>query len=169
MSRLWIRSGVLVLALVACRDGDRSPVKADSETAVPAAVSPQSQPTKPAIDCPRTGKWSLCAVEKRLRRSGFVATKIDESPARAGFSVKPSVYKLGSGRIEIFLYEDSAALAKDLAGLDTLSVAPTGSAPSWPSPPALIRNGNLAAVYMDQTPRQAERLIMALLAGAPSG
>ena len=81
----------------------------------------------------------------------------------------PTVYTLGSGRLEVFLYEDAAAMEKDLAAMDTLTVAPPGAAPAWPSPPGLIRSGNLAAVYMGQSARQAERLTLAITAGAPSG
>lgn len=120
-------------------------------------------------DCPATGKWALCSLETRLRRSGFVATVIEgDTAARAGFSVKPVAYKLGRGRLEVFLYENSAALEKDVAGIDTVSVAPAGTPGAWPSPPALVRSGNLAAVFMDQNARQAERLVLAITAGAPS-
>ena len=110
----------------------------------------------------------MCSLEKRLKRSGFVAERIEgDSSRRAGFDVAPAVYKLGRGRLEVFLYESEQALAKDLAGLDTISVTPPGAAGVWPSPPTLIRSGNVAAVFMDQTPRQAERLVLAITAGAP--
>jgi hypothetical protein len=105
-----------------------------------------------------------------LKRSGFVARKVDgESPERAGFTVKPTVYTLGSGRLEVFLYEDAAAMEKDIAALDTLGVTPPGTASAWPSPPGLIRSANLAVVYMGQSARAAERLMLAITAGAPSG
>ena len=80
----------------------------------------------------------------------------------------PVVYTLGRGRLEVFLYDDDAALAKDIAGIDTVTVAPPGVVAVWPSAPGLIRSGNLAAVFMDQNARQAERLVLAITAGAPS-
>lgn len=86
---------------------------------------------------------------------------------RAGFTVTPVVYTLGSSRLEIFLYADEAALARDLASMDTVMVAPLGTASSWEAAPLLIRSGNLAAVLLTQNPRQAERLSLALTAGAP--
>lgn len=165
-----------VLALLAaCGGSDPPPV--DTSVAVAPALSPavvpssrESAATATGADCPATGKWALCSLEKRLRRAGFVATKIDsESPSRPGFSVKPTVYKLGSGRLEVFLYDDAVAMEKDIAGIDTLTVSPPGNPPAWPSGAALVRNGNVAAVYMGQTSRQAERLVLAITAGAPSG
>lgn len=86
---------------------------------------------------------------------------------RAGFTVSPVVYRLGSSRLEVFLYPDEAALARDLARIDTLTVTPIGTPGSWETPPLLIRSGNLAAVLLAQNPRQAERLSLALTAGAP--
>ncbi len=167
----------LVIAglLAACSSGETPAI--DTATPVsrpspPAAVAsaPDSAAGRTASDCPATGKWALCSFEKRLRRSGFVATKIDSaSPNRAGFSVQPAVYKLGGGRLEVFLYEDAAAMERDIAGIDTLTVSPPGTPPAWPSGAALVRNGNVAAVYMGQSAREAERLTLAITAGAPSG
>ncbi|MDP9177072.1 MAG: hypothetical protein M3O61_05280 [Gemmatimonadota bacterium] len=107
-------------------------------------------------------------MENRLRQSGFVAKRVEgDPPSRAGFSVTPLVYKLGSSRLEVFLYPDEASLARDLAGIDSVSAAPTRTAGSWETPPLLIRSGNVAAVLLGQNPRQAERLALALTAGAP--
>ena len=119
--------------------------------------------------CPATGRWALCSVEKRLKRSGFVLNKVEgEAPMRAGFTVKPAVYTLGHGRLEVFLYDDDQALTADMADIDTIAVAAPGSVSTWPSTPTLVRSGNLAAVFMDQTPRQSERFVLAITAGAPA-
>jgi hypothetical protein len=60
-------------------------------------------------------------------------------------------------------------MERDIAGIDTLTVSPPGTPPAWPSGAALVRNGNVAAVYMGQSAREAERLTLAITAGAPSG
>jgi hypothetical protein len=162
------RLALFVLLLACGRGDDRKPPADTVVAAIPAAAA-RPGPVR-ADECPATGLWALCSLEKRLKRSGFVARKIEgESPDRAGFAVKPTVFTLGGGRLEVFLYEDAAAMEKDIAALDTLTVAPPGTAPAWPSQPGLIRSGNLAAVYMEQTARQAERLTLAITAGAPSG
>ncbi|MDO8501448.1 MAG: hypothetical protein Q7S20_06370 [Gemmatimonadaceae bacterium] len=121
-----------------------------------------------ATACPHTGLWALCTVEKRLRQSGFVARRIEgESPKRAGFSVSPTVYSLGKSRLEIFLYKNEAALARDLSAMDTVLVAPRGTTAAWEMPPILIRSANLAAVILTANQRQAERVTLALTAGPP--
>lgn len=119
--------------------------------------------------CQHTGLWAQCSVERRLKQSGFVARKLDEkTPARPGFSVDPVAYSLGRSRLEIFLYKTPADLARDIAGLDTVRVVPLGTTASpWESTPILIRSGNLAAVLMASSPIQAERVSLALTAGAP--
>ena len=117
--------------------------------------------------CEHTGLWAECSLERRLKQSGFVVKKLDEKPERAGFQVKPIVYSLGASRLEVFLYKDEKSASGNLAGMDTLSVAPIGKPAVWPSTPTLIRSANLVAVLMSQNPRQAERVALAITAGPP--
>jgi hypothetical protein len=118
--------------------------------------------------CPRTGKWALCSVEKRLRQSGFVVIPVSGAPPRrAGFSVAPVVYKLGRSRLEVFIYGDETSLARDVEKLDTVTVAPRGSAANWGGIPTFVRSGNLVAVFLTDNPTHADRLTLALTAGAP--
>jgi len=138
-------------------------------TAVPIATTDTTAPPGGVRDqCPGTGLWAVCSVEKRLRQSGFVAKKVEgESPRRPGFSVEPVAYTMGRGRLELFFYDSEAALARDMTAMDTLLVAPPGTPSPWESTPLLVRSANLAAVYVGANPRQAERLMLALTAGAP--
>ncbi len=164
-----LRTLAILAACLACGKSDEPETVA--ETPLPAAtpIIPDSTDKTSQGKCPGTGAWALCSLETRLKRSGFVLTKLDgDTVSRAGFSVTPTAYKLGRGRLEVFLYGDSAALAKDIDILDTVTVTPPGAQPAWPSPPTLVRSGNLAAVFMEQNPRQAERFILAITAGAPS-
>jgi hypothetical protein len=111
--------------------------------------------------------WAACSLERRLKQSGFVVKKLDEAPDRPGFKVKPVVYSLGSSRLEVFIYDDEKKLATDILALDTVTLAPAGSAPVWPSPPPLSRSANLAAVLLTRSQRQAERVMLAITAGPP--
>jgi hypothetical protein len=152
-----------------------------SDTGTKSASAPQVQQNTPAspagaaaiqdarsATCPHTGKWALCSVENRLRQAGFVARKTEGKPVRRpGFSVEPVVYRLGSGRLEVFIYADEAAMERDVAKIDTLTVAPGGVASPWDGTPVLVRSGNLAAVLVTETQSQIERLTLALTAGAP--
>jgi len=119
--------------------------------------------------CPRTGKWALCSVESRLAQSGFVVRRVNgDPPRRAGFSVIPAVYTLGRSRLEVFIYPSESALAADVAKIDTVSAAPRGAPNPWPFfSPTFVRSANLAAVFLTDNATQAERLTLALTAGAP--
>lgn len=159
-------------ALIGC-DREKPTVEAATSAAsAPAPAGTTSVPAPPAAlsadACPATGLWAICSVEKRLRQSGFVARRVEgDSPKRPGFGVRSLAYKMGSGRLELFFYPDERALAKDMAAIDTVIVAPPGTASPWESPPILIRSANLAAVFLTSNARQAERLTLALTAGAP--
>lgn len=119
--------------------------------------------------CPRTGEWALCSVERRLEQSGFVVRRVEgEAPRRAGFSVTPAVYTLGRSRLEVFIYPSESALQGDVARIDTLTAAPRGSKSPWPFfTPTFVHSANLAAVFLTENAAQAERLTLALTAGAP--
>lgn len=159
-------------ALVACDSSPRATPKsasvdsAQSERRI-AVAPPVAEPESTTSPCPHTGRWALCSVEGRLRQAGFVLRPVKDSERRVGFSVKPVVYTLAGSRLEVFLYPDEAALARDIALLDTVRVAPAGQPSPWETTPLLIRSGNLAAVFLTQNQRQAERLALALTAGAP--
>jgi hypothetical protein len=74
---------------------------------------------------------------------------------------------LGHARLEVFVYPDEAALARDIAGIDTLTASPRGKPGAWETPPTFVRSANLAAVFLTDSPVQAERLTLAITAGAP--
>jgi len=115
--------------------------------------------------------WALCSVETRLVQSGFVVRRLEsETPRRrAGFSVMPVLYTLGRTRLEVFIYPSQSAVSADVAKLDTVFASPRGSRTPWGVGiiPTFVRSGNLAAVFLTDNPTQAERLTLALTAGAP--
>lgn len=162
-------------ALAACTQSSSESAGTASSTATTSngvsAVRPPVATTAAPIGagCPRTGKWALCNVENRLTQSGFVVRRVSgEAPRRAGFSVTPAVYTLGRSRLEVFIYPSESALAADVAKMDTVSAAPRGAKNPWPFfSPTFVRSANLVAVFLTDNPTQAERLTLALTAGAP--
>ncbi|MEO8910918.1 MAG: hypothetical protein ABI408_11910 [Gemmatimonadaceae bacterium] len=143
-----------------------APSVASSEAT--SAPSSDTAPATKAPSCPRTGLWALCSVEKRLQQSGFVLRRATTPGAnRSGFSLAPTIYMLGSNRLEVFVYPDEKSLARDWVALDTLQASPRGTSTAWESPPTLVRSANLAAVFLTDSPEKAERLTLALTAGAP--
>jgi hypothetical protein len=167
---------LICVLLLGCNGSSRQAVHADSNgagtdklssTAVQSSVDSPTHPTSP---CPRTGRWALCSVEKRLEQSGFVVRRVAGIPSgRPGFSVTPAIYTLGGRRLEVFIYPDEATLSRDVAKLDTVTVTPRGSASSWQArtTPTFVRSANLAAVFLSDNALQVERLTLALTAGAP--
>lgn len=163
--------------LAACnRAGSDSPATASSSSAAAshASTAPTStltnagDGTQASSACPRTGLWALCSVEKRLQDAGFVLRRVDgPPPLRAGFSVSPAAYTLAHSRLEVFIYPSEAALASDMAKIDTVVVAPRGARRPWPILPTFVRSANMAAVFLTENATQAERLTLALSAGAP--
>jgi hypothetical protein len=173
MSSLVRRTlGVSIFGLAACGSSHARATRADTSaegavTAAPDQTASSTQSKKTA-ECQPTGAWALCSVEKRLAQAGFVPRKLaDAGPKRPGFSVAPTTYALGHSTLEVFLYADAATLARDWERLDTLRASPPGQAAAWPAPPTLIRSANLAAVFLTDSPTQADRLALALTAGAP--
>ena len=166
------RLGFAFLVLAVACDGSAKPAADSGAAGAPVAAPATSQAPVVAgnstAPCPRTGRWATCSFEKRLEQAGFVARKsADEPPRRSGLSVLPQAYTLGRAYLEVFIYPDEAAMKRDLAGLDTTIVAPRDGKNDWGMPPRFIRSGNLIAVFLTSNEQQAERLSLAVTAGAP--
>lgn len=145
---------LLCAAGVACGGG--SDTASRDTVAAPISVAPVASASRDVSGCPHTGRWAICNFETRLRQAGFVAKRVSgDSAKNARFSVSPIVYTLGRARLEVYLYDDSTVLAREIAAMDTVG------------PPLIIRSGNLAAVYIGDNGQQAERLALAITAGAP--
>lgn len=143
-------------------------MSAESVSPTGTAASSTAASSSAAPKCPRTGLWATCSVETRLGQAGFVVRRVTEQAARRpGFSVPPVAYNLGRTRLEVFIYPSEAALAADIARIDTVIAAPRGARNPWMMIPTFVRSANLAAVFLTDNPTQAERLTLALTAGAP--
>jgi len=168
-------SGLLLCAiLIACDRSSPRAVHSDSpgvlETVPTGSVPPAvtSGSSTATSSCPRTGRWALCSVERRLQQSGFVLRRAaGQAERRPGFSVVPAIYTLGGSRLEVFVYADEAALARDVTKIDTITASPVGAPNTWRMAPTWVRSGNLVAVFLTDNGTQAERLMLALTAGAP--
>ena len=167
---------VFTSGLGACGGSRNDSVRADTEQTLveqpdsntETAPEAASTTAKKKALCAPTGLWALCSVEKRLTQSGFVVRKNDSTPPkRNGFSIQPVVYTLGHSRLEVFLYPSPAAVAREVAKLDTVRIAPPGGTNSWEGMPSFVRSANLLAVFMTDNPQSAERVSLALTAGAP--
>ena len=132
-----------------------------------AALDSGAPPTVPAesaaVDGP--GLWDVASLEKRLDLQGMAPRK-QPTPVRHSFlSVEGTSYLVGNAELQVFIYEDAAAVDRDVARLDTIAVAPRGKKGKWPTRATFIRNNNLAAILLGQNGLQIERVQRALMAG----
>jgi hypothetical protein len=168
-------AGLTLLAAIAIACGnpkDARPASASTPASAGESLAVVSDSGPPetvgkSSKCPRTGLWAACSVEKRLEQAGFVVRKAAPPPKRPGFSVAQIAYALGRSKLEVFVYPDADALQRDWKQLDSLTASPRGKPTQWEHPPSLVRSVNLAAVYLTDSPVQADRLSLALTAGAP--
>lgn len=152
-------------ALVAC--GPDAP--APARTAVTTDAPVLRPPTPSDSLCPRDGRWKACALEDRINKAGIGIKVIDTItvPYFAGPGVR---YKIGkTATMAAFYFADSVAGAKATDGLDPLRLTPgRDTLGAWPAAPfEAIRSANLIAVLFGVSATQAERVRLAITAGAP--
>jgi hypothetical protein len=168
LARLFVLSYFAIASCGGEVAPERDATRVATDDSVGAASARAATTDKANIPCPRTGRWAICSLEKRLEQSGFVLNKAPaESRRRLGFTVQPVVYTLGRARLEVFVYPDEASLNREVANIDTTLAAPRGQSNDWEIPPRFIRSGNLAAVLLTRNELQAERVMLAITAGAP--
>jgi hypothetical protein len=157
------------IAFAACeRPAPRS--QEDSGVAVPpAAASADSAPSSSDAggECPETGLWRECSLEKRLERAGFVAARQEAEVRHAFLDIPGRSYMLAGDELQVFIYPSAEARERDLSDLDSATVAPPGEDVGWAEPPTLIVSNNLAAILIGGSSRQIERVQLALTAGLP--
>ena len=147
----------------------REPAAARPPLTTPAAESARLGPPRDSARAKAVsagvGLWDLAALEKRLDLQGMAPRK-QAAPVRHPFlSVEGTTYLVGNAELQVFIYDDAAAVERDIAKLDTIAVAPPGQTVQWRDKPTLIRNNNLAAILLGRNELQIERMQRALMAG----
>jgi hypothetical protein len=154
----------LILTAVAACGGESAPAKTH------VASGPVLRPPTPSDSlCPRDGTWKACHLEDRINKAGMGITVLDTITVPY-FPERGTRYKIGkTARMVAFYFPDSAAGATATANLDKLRLTPPGDTlGAWPSAPfEAIRSANLIAVLFEVSGTQAERVRLAITAGAP--
>ena len=148
-------------ALAGCTGGEPAPSADTPAAAVATTASPRT-----GDDCPLTGAWRPCSVMDRLEHAGLAPVARD-SVRHTFLSVPGAVYAVGRGELQLFLYPDSAARARDFVTFDTARVQPPGTMVTWRAPASLVLSNNLAAILLSDNATQVERVRLALTAGLP--
>jgi len=162
-----VARGFVVIAVLA---GCASPAekKERDATAARSAVATESAKAVVAAGLPATGKWDEAHLVERLVQSGLAPQAVPAEKSPRFWGVPVHAYRLGAATLYAFLYADSSARRRVTDALDSLSLAPRGSASPYPLPHLLIVQNNLAAVLVGGNERQQERVLLALTAGLPS-
>lgn len=152
----------------ACTQGDSDSARAPKTTASTADIV--ARPPSPSDSaCPKDGLWKDCALEDRINKSGM-NIRIQDTVVVPYFSQAGIRYRIGSRPTMVaFFFADSAAGATATASLDRRRLTPPGdSIGVWSEVPVeVIRSSNLIAVLFGASATQAERIRLAVTAGAP--
>lgn len=161
-------AALAVAGALACTSPARGPADSSAPGARPATTGKAAPPaTAGDTGCVLRGQWRLCSVQDRLERAGL-APRLDPDTLRQPFLRVPGRrLQVGTAELQLFVYTDAAAAARDVAPLDTVRVAPAAMLVEWIAPPTLITSNNLVAILLSRNPRQIERVRNALTAGLP--
>lgn len=164
------RSGVCgvlaIFALAGC--GGREASRKDSTAARPESVAASAPATPPGSGpCPANGRWAVCSVMQRLDRAGL-APRRDSGTVAVDPLTQPAMrVHIGRAEMEIVIYPDSAARARDEARLDRGKYIDPSAEPTLRGEATLIRSANLLAILHSNDDHQRERVSDALTAGPP--
>jgi hypothetical protein len=165
---------IAALALAVCAaacGGEREAgdsARADSVARTAAAPSPSQSRSGAATDAGTNGLWTIASIEKRLDLQGMVPRRLPAPVSYPFLTVPGTAYQLGNAELQVFIYEDAAALARDVSRLDTTTVSPREAPMQWPRKATLITNANLAAILLGENALQIERVQRAVMAGTGS-
>jgi len=164
-------ASAVLLASAACTNDARQAdsVRADSaRRASVGATLPRAASAGAPTDAGPNGLWSTASLEKRLDLQGMAPRRLP-APVRHSFlAVAGTAYQLGNAELQVFIYDDTAAVARDVSRLDTITVSPLSEPVQWPKKATLVTNANLAAILLSDSPLQIERVQRALMAGTGS-
>jgi hypothetical protein len=160
-----LAAGALVLA--ACRggapNGERGRARIDTTAgALPGEIGlggarPDSIPAHAVT-------WNLAMVGAALRRVGLSPAITPEEIRQPFLSVRGALLKIPGADVQVFIYADASAAARDVARLDTARVAPPTMMVEWISRPHLVVDNNLVAIVLTDDDALQSRVRRALSA-----
>jgi hypothetical protein len=163
-------AGAALIAVFACsgdaREADSLRADSAQRATVAASVAATKHPGR--TDAGTNGLWDIVSLEKRLDLQGMVPRRIPEPVRHPFLAVPGTAYHLGNAQLQVFIYDDTAAVARDVSRLDTATVSPPSAPVLWPAKATLITNANLAAILLSDNAIQIERVQRALMAGTGS-
>lgn len=163
---LFVSAAALLVAACSSSDSSRRATGADSTP----VARPSLGPAPGDSACPRNGLWQPCGLVDRISKAGLSIKGTGDS-ARVAFLPTAGVrYRVAvTDTVLAFFFPTARALDSVWQSLDTLRVRPLADTTfAWPQHPEPMRSGNLLALYFADSPRQVERVRLAITAGPPS-
>lgn len=120
--------------------------RAPAQTALPPLPN-STAPPKDSIEGSSPLQWDLAILEQVLMASGL-------NHVRAGMVRQPFlgdkgvIYRVNGAELQVFLYADAGAVARDTDLLDTTRVAPPTMQIRWRMPPTLIVDNNMVVILL---------------------
>lgn len=144
-----------------------TPPRADSAMAPGAVRPPIVIGMSGAPACPATGHWSSCAVVKRLESAGVAPQATTSLPDLPTLGATPTLFKVGTSGLAIYLFADSTQRARAARTLDTNKYVSAARELTMRGETTSIQNDNLLALLFSRSEQQRERVSDALTAGPP--
>ena len=151
---------IMTIVLAGC--GNEVKERRDQPPVAPPGGAPAAKPTDTITASPV--QWSLGNLETTLRKAGL-------NPVRRGVVRQPFLgdegmaYQVGSAELQVYLYADAGAVARDTEPLDTTRVAPPTMQITWRMPPALIVDNNMVVILLTRDEVLRRRIKAAIKEG----
>ena len=162
-TRLHLGAATILLSSAACGAEERA--AGEQEVARHQLAISESTATRAAA-MPATGLWTEPHLLERLIRAGVAPRAAD--PAETGtewMGRHPIVLLAGGSTVYAWIYSDSLERRAVTDVLDPTTGAPRGSVAPFAAPMVFVQQNNLAAVITGGSPRNQERIALALQAG----
>ena len=153
---------LLLGAAAGCGDARKAPSAADSVVVAPRRSAPVPIVTVTPLPAPDSVRahalqWTGELVMDALASAGL--SPLVRGSTREPFMGIPGVLiDITGGEVEMFIYGDANAAARDVDQLDTLVVGPRGQHVVWRKPPALVNANNLVLIVLTADPAVRTRV-----------
>lgn len=116
----------------------------------------------------RRMRWNVGAIIEALEAAGLQQRGAPQSVAESFLSAPGNRILFshpggGEAELQVFIYGDAGAVARDLAGLDTVRVAPRGRNIDWRVPATLLTDNNLILIMLTEDSRIRETVRQTIL------
>ena len=133
--------------------------------AVPSGCQGAAEPGADAADrggdSAAVSELSVAEVEALLVTAGFQPER-GEAVHQSFLAVEGIVVRVPGAELQVYLYDDAAARARDTSRLDRARVAPPDMMISWIMPPSLVETDNAAIIILTEDEALRSRITDAL-------